>query len=101
MTERSVQIWFQNRSVNIIKMSSGNILIFLYIYRRAKIKLIAKKSIETGEDYDLIPESMRQYLMQTESGKGLGLDRGMGYNNNMLMTPEPSSGKIGMFTFDG
>ena len=58
--------------------------------------MIAKKSIETGEDYDLIPESMRQYLMQTESGKGLGLDRGMGYGNNLLMTPEPSSGKIGM-----
>lgn len=54
MTERSVQIWFQNR--------------------RAKIKLLAKKSLETGEDIDSIPESMRQYLaMQAmESGKGLG-----------------------------
>ncbi len=42
--------------------------------RRAKIKLLAKKSIETGEDCDAIPESMRQYLaMQAmESGKGLG-----------------------------
>jgi hypothetical protein len=54
MTERSVQIWFQNR--------------------RAKIKLLAKKSLETGEDFDSIPESMRAYLaMQAmESGKGIG-----------------------------
>ncbi|KAJ5217002.1 transcriptional regulator family: Homeodomain [Penicillium chermesinum] len=42
MTERSVQIWFQNR--------------------RAKIKMLAKKSIETGEGCDSIPESMRHYL---------------------------------------
>ncbi|KAK3326596.1 hypothetical protein B0H66DRAFT_471485 [Apodospora peruviana] len=54
MTERSVQIWFQNR--------------------RAKIKLMAKKSLETGEDIDQIPDSVRQYLaMQAmESGKSLG-----------------------------
>ncbi|KOS17124.1 Homeobox protein HOY1 [Escovopsis weberi] len=54
MTERSVQIWFQNR--------------------RAKIKMLAKKSLETGEDIDHIPESMRNYLaMQAmESGKAFG-----------------------------
>lgn len=42
--------------------------------RRAKIKLLAKKSIETGEDCDAIPESMRQYLaiQAIESGKPLG-----------------------------
>ncbi|KAK4239363.1 hypothetical protein C8A03DRAFT_14221 [Achaetomium macrosporum] len=53
MTERSVQIWFQNR--------------------RAKIKMLAKKSLESGEDMDSIPESMRQYLaMQAmESGKSI------------------------------
>ncbi|EDP50396.1 hypothetical protein KXW98_002669 [Aspergillus fumigatus] len=50
MTERSVQIWFQNR--------------------RAKIKMLAKKSIETGEGCDSIPESMRQYLaMQFDPSK--------------------------------
>lgn len=34
--------------------------------------MLAKKSLETGEDIDSIPESMRQYLaMQAmESGKG-------------------------------
>jgi hypothetical protein len=42
--------------------------------RRAKIKLLAKKSIETGEDCDAIPESMRQYLslQPMEAGKSLG-----------------------------
>ncbi|KAK9471327.1 uncharacterized protein V1510DRAFT_438027 [Dipodascopsis tothii] len=49
MTERSVQIWFQNR--------------------RAKIKLLAKKSIENGEDFDAIPESMKQYLAVQSSGR--------------------------------
>ncbi|RFU28864.1 hypothetical protein B7463_g7489, partial [Scytalidium lignicola] len=81
MTERSVQIWFQNR--------------------RAKIKLMAKKSIENGEDCDGIPEAMRQYLaMQAmESGKGIGtnfLGRGMmPYGGgNMLMAPEGPAGKV-------
>lgn len=80
MTERSVQIWFQNR--------------------RAKIKLMAKKSIENGEDCDGIPEAMRQYLaMQAmESGKGIGtnfLGRGlMPYGGGMLMTPEGPGGKV-------
>lgn len=43
-------------------------------YRRAKIKNLAKKSLETGEDIDSIPESMRAYLaMQAmESGKSIG-----------------------------
>lgn len=39
-------------------------------FRRAKIKLLAKKSIETGEDCDSIPESMRAYLAMQELQNG-------------------------------
>lgn len=82
MTERSVQIWFQNR--------------------RAKIKLMAKKSIETGEDCDAIPESMRHYLANQamESGKSLGgnfLGRGglMPYGSGGLMMGDQNpQGKV-------
>src|ERR1700753_3748947 len=81
MTERSVQIWFQNR--------------------RAKIKNIVKKSIENGEDSNEIPESMRRYLaMQArESGKPLGRDLlGRGYygTGSLLLNTETSSSKVGM-----
>ena len=71
MTERSVQIWFQNR--------------------RAKIKNLVKKSIENGEDANDIPESMRRYLaMQAmETGKPLGRD---------FMSPR--FGGIGLGAFD-
>ncbi|KAF4589645.1 hypothetical protein GQ602_003534 [Ophiocordyceps camponoti-floridani] len=83
MTERSVQIWFQNR--------------------RAKIKMLAKKSLETGEDIDSIPESMRAYLaMQAmESGKGLGgsyLGRTgllpFGHGGMLLGGDQASQGKV-------
>ncbi|KAH9904921.1 homeobox transcription factor [Xylariomycetidae sp. FL2044] len=79
MTERSVQIWFQNR--------------------RAKIKLLAKKSLETGEDIDSIPESMRAYLaMQAmESGKGvpyMGRTGLMPYGSMMLGGEQGSQGKV-------
>jgi len=84
MTERSVQIWFQNR--------------------RAKIKNIAKRSIESGEDCESIPESMRQYLaMQSYSaGKGFGpgmLGRaGPGFApygaGTLCLNPDTSSGKV-------
>ncbi|KAI9687772.1 MAG: hypothetical protein M1822_001852 [Bathelium mastoideum] len=83
MTERSVQIWFQNR--------------------RAKIKTLAKRSIETGEDCDNIPDSMRRYLalQAMEMGKGLGpnyLGRQNGpyaaFNNGTMLLPENSSGKV-------
>jgi hypothetical protein len=73
MTERSVQIWFQNR--------------------RAKIKNMVKKSIENGEDSNDIPESMRRYLaMQAmETGKPLGRD---------FMMPRFGSGNVGLSAFD-
>ncbi|KAL3475641.1 hypothetical protein BJX99DRAFT_156374 [Aspergillus californicus] len=79
MTERSVQIWFQNR--------------------RAKIKMLAKKSIETGEGCDSIPESMRQYLaMQFDPSKPGARDpfgRTAGYAANGAYPCEPTpSGKV-------
>ncbi|KAL2870843.1 uncharacterized protein BJX67DRAFT_249993 [Aspergillus lucknowensis] len=79
MTERSVQIWFQNR--------------------RAKIKMLAKKSIETGEGCDSIPESMRQYLaMQFDPSKPgtrdpFGRTGGYGVNGAYPNEPTPS-GKV-------
>lgn len=73
--------------------------------RRAKIKLLAKKSIETGEDCDAIPDSMRQYLalQATESGKPfvrdfLGRSNGMNPygGGGMIMSAESNNpGKVG------
>ena len=66
--------------------------------------MLAKKSIETGEDCDAIPESMRQYLaMQAlESGKSLGrnfLGRGgvpaYGGGNLLLGGDQSQQGKVG------
>lgn len=78
MTERSVQIWFQNR--------------------RAKIKMLAKKSIETGEGCDSIPESMRHYLaMQFDPSKPGTRDpfgRSAGYGSPGMYASESSSGKV-------
>lgn len=70
--------------------------------RRAKIKALAKKSLETGEDFDAIPESMRTYLaMQAmESGKGLGagfLGRGLmpyGHSGMLLGGEQGGQGKV-------
>lgn len=76
------------------------------LYRRAKIKLIAKKSLETGEDIDSIPESMRNYLaMQAmESGKGLGggyLGRTgllpFGHGNPLFNSDQNGQGKVCKF----
>lgn len=73
--------------------------------RRAKIKLLARKSIETGEDCDAIPESMRTYLANQaiESGKPLGcefLGRSPSMapygSGGMILNPDASQpGKIG------
>ncbi|KAF3930636.1 hypothetical protein ABW19_dt0205902 [Dactylella cylindrospora] len=77
MTERSVQIWFQNR--------------------RAKMKLIAKKSLESGEDVE-IPESVRLYLAnQNPDMKALayGTNGGMnGYGGGFSAPGEAPTGKI-------
>lgn len=70
--------------------------------RRAKIKALAKKSLETGEDFDAIPESMRTYLaMQAmESGKGLGagfLGRGLmpyGHGGMLMGGDQSGQGKV-------
>lgn len=98
MTERSVQIWFQNRYdlySDTFTAPRANMRC-----RRAKIKLLAKKSLETGEDIDSIPESMRAYLaMQAmESGKGLGgayLGRDMmPFAGSMLFGEQGAQGKV-------
>ena len=78
--------------------------------RRAKIKLIAKKSIENGEDCNDIPESMRQYLalQAIESGKPLvrgfpgrpGGPMAAYGNGGMLLGADSSNpGKVGKYTY--
>jgi len=78
MTERSVQIWFQNR--------------------RAKIKLVAKKSLENGEDVDSIPESVRLYLAnQNPDMKALAYGTNgplTGYGGGFPAPGEAPTGKI-------
>lgn len=65
--------------------------------------MIAKKSIETGEDCDSIPESMRQYLaMQFDPNKPgardlFGRTSGLGgYGSGGHPSESSHSGKIGM-----
>lgn len=77
MTERSVQIWFQNR--------------------RAKIKLMAKKSLENGEDVESIPESVRLYLAnQNPDMKALayGTSGALNGYGNGYPAEQGQSGKI-------
>lgn len=99
MTERSVQIWFQNRYVlpGIVFVS----LSLLTQDSRAKIKMLAKKSIETGEGCDSIPESMRHYLaMQFDPNKPGARDpfgRTGAYGPPSMYANETNpSGKVGM-----
>lgn len=77
--------------------------------RRAKIKNIAKKSIEDGGDCNDIPESMRRYLalQAMESGKSIGtgfLGRAGGsmapYGSGMLLNTDTSSSKVGEFQLE-
>lgn len=70
-------------------------------HSRAKIKMLAKKSIETGEGCDSIPESMRQYLaMQVDPNKPGARDafgRTGAYGANGYHNEATPSGKVGMF----
>lgn len=68
--------------------------------------MMAKKSIETGEDCDQIPESMRQYLalQALESGKAIGgnfMGRGgftpYGSSSMLIGGAESPQGKVGMY----
>lgn len=105
MTERSVQIWFQNRCVTLAVEVQRETPGLIGDCRRAKIKLLAKKSIESGEDCDAIPESMRQYLaMQAmESGKPLAREflgrsstmSAYGDNGMLLNTESSTPSKVG------
>jgi len=73
------------------------------VHRRAKIKNIAKKSIENGDDCNDIPESMRRYLalQAMESGKSIGtsfLGRGgIPYGIGMLLNTDTNSSKVGEY----
>ena len=61
--------------------------------------MLAKKSIETGEGCDSIPESMRHYLaMQFDPSKPGTRDpfgRSAGYGSPGMYASESSSGKVG------
>lgn len=107
MTERSVQIWFQNR-FGLLRSVKERLIADGRVCRRAKIKLLAKKSIETGEDCDAIPESMRQYLavQAMESGKPLareflsrtsGTMNGYGNSGTLLTAESTNPGKVGEY----
>jgi len=74
------------------------------VTRRAKIKMLAKKSLETGEDINDIPESMRQYLQlqAMESGKGFGYFGRTGllpYGHQGALSDQGGQGKVCKLSF--
>lgn len=73
--------------------------------RRAKIKNIARKSIENGEDCESIPESMRRHLAMQAMESGKPFFPGMmnagfgGYGNGgMSLNTDNSTGKVGTYS---
>lgn len=72
--------------------------------RRAKIKNVMKKNLETGEECEDIPESMRRYLalQALESGKSflrgnvLHGDLTL-YGSGMLLDTDPSASKVSKY----
>lgn len=77
-------------------------VLFADLSSRAKIKMLAKKSIETGEGCDSIPESMRHYLaMQFDPNKPASRDsfsRAPSYGvPSMYANDANPSTKVGMF----
>lgn len=77
------------------------------MFRRAKIKQMAKKSIETGEDCDAIPDSYRNYLAMQAMESGTPLARNFmaqaggpaAFGNSPVMTgaDNGSQAKVGTY----
>ena len=73
-------------------MGTSLFLLKLEILRRAKIKLLHKKSIETGEECDAIPDSMRQYLINQAMEAGKPFPREFLGNPTDVMNPYGDGG---------
>lgn len=65
--------------------------------------MIAKRGIETGEDCDAVPESMRRYLALQLDPAGSNarnmLGRAGGYPSNEPMMQSATSSKVGMYIY--
>ena len=84
------------------------VLLAHYYGRRAKIKSLAKKSIETGEDCDAIPDSYRTYLQLQALETGRPLMRNLtqtggtaSYSTGSLNLggDNPSNQKVGEYSY--